>query len=72
MTATVPPVPPEGPVPDPAGRVELWPGVTLIDTRFANDDLLPVPLARRRWTTYNFMALWVGVIAFWSALSLRP
>ncbi|WP_434097563.1 hypothetical protein [Streptomyces viridosporus] len=72
MTATVPPVPPEGPVPDPAGRVELPPGVTHTDTRFANDDLLPVPLARRRWTTYNFTVLWVGTIAFRSTLSLRP
>ena len=30
-------------------------------SRFVNDDLLPVPLERRRWTTYNFAALWVGM-----------
>src|SRR5690606_20623605 len=61
MTATVPPTPSDRPISDPAGRVELPPGVTLTDSRFVNDDLLPVPLARRRWTTYNFTALWVGM-----------
>ena len=60
MTATVPPAPSENPIPDPAGRVELPPGTVLTDARFVNDDLLPVPLARRRWTTSNFTALWVG------------
>ncbi|MGW3406949.1 cytosine permease, partial [Streptomyces zhihengii] len=61
MTTTVPPVPPEGPIPDPAGRVELPPGTRPPDSRFVNDDLLPVPVAERRWTTYNFAALWVGM-----------
>src|SRR5689334_16991733 len=28
---------------------------------YANPDLLPVPVARRTWTTYNFSALWVGM-----------
>ncbi|MFJ5113306.1 NCS1 family nucleobase:cation symporter-1 [Streptomyces sp. NPDC088551] len=46
---------------DPQGRVELPPGVVPDDSRFANADLLPVPVARRRWTTYNFAALWVGM-----------
>ncbi|MFG3505207.1 NCS1 family nucleobase:cation symporter-1 [Streptomyces sp. NPDC047821] len=31
------------------------------DSRFVNEDLLPVPVERRRWTTYNFAALWVGM-----------
>ncbi len=26
-----------------------------------NDDLAPVPIEKRRWTTYNFAALWVGM-----------
>ena len=43
------------------GRVEL------IDTRrveaspLYNDDLAPVPLARRNWTTYNYAALWISM-----------
>jgi len=43
------------------GRVEL------IDTRrveaspLYNDDLAPVPLSRRTWTTYNYAALWVSM-----------
>ncbi|MET7530637.1 NCS1 family nucleobase:cation symporter-1 [Streptomyces goshikiensis] len=42
-------------------RVELAPGEVPSDDRFANDDLLPVPVGARRWTTYNFAALWVGM-----------
>jgi NCS1 family nucleobase:cation symporter-1 len=45
----------------PDGRVELAPDVLLDDPRFANGDLLPVPLEKRRWTTYNYMALWIGM-----------
>ncbi len=26
-----------------------------------NDDLAPVPIEERRWTTYNFAALWIGM-----------
>jgi NCS1 family nucleobase:cation symporter-1 len=43
------------------GRVEL------VDTRrieaspLYNDDLAPVPLARRDWSTYNYAALWVSM-----------
>src|SRR5215212_10586878 len=43
------------------GRVEL------VDTRrveaspLYNDDLAPVPLSRRNWTTYNYAALWVSM-----------
>src|SRR2546423_3321387 len=41
--------------------------VALIDTRrveaspLYNDDLAPVPLARRTWSTYNYAALWVSM-----------
>ncbi|MEU3462252.1 NCS1 family nucleobase:cation symporter-1 [Streptomyces sp. NPDC006733] len=45
----------------PGDRVELPEGAALPDTRFANEDLLPVPVARRTWTTYNFTALWIGM-----------
>lgn len=65
MTATVPPVPPspsgEPIAAPPGGRVELAPGAVPALPRFVNDDLLPVPLERRRWTTYNFAALWIGM-----------
>jgi nucleobase:cation symporter-1, NCS1 family len=43
------------------GRVEL------VDTRrvdaspLYNEDLAPVPLERRTWTTYNYAALWVSM-----------
>jgi NCS1 family nucleobase:cation symporter-1 len=44
----------------PDNRVDLTGGPPP-DGRFANPDLLPVPLARRTWSTYNFLALWVGM-----------
>ncbi|WP_405009509.1 NCS1 family nucleobase:cation symporter-1 [Kitasatospora sp. NBC_01539] len=47
--------------PHPDGRVELAADADLSDPRFANADLNPVPVAQRRWTTYNFLALWVGM-----------
>ncbi|MDH2392040.1 NCS1 family nucleobase:cation symporter-1 [Streptomyces sp. HNM0663] len=43
------------------GRVELAPGAYPADSPFSNADLHPVPLAERRWTTYNFAALWIGM-----------
>ncbi|WP_236653527.1 NCS1 family nucleobase:cation symporter-1 [Streptacidiphilus melanogenes] len=45
----------------PDGRVALAPGVVLDDPRFANGDLAPVPVERRTWRTYNYLALWVGM-----------
>lgn len=59
MTATVPPTPPTSPhdaIPGEAAtaasdRVELAHGYAPDDARFANDDLLPVPVERRTWTT---------------------
>jgi NCS1 family nucleobase:cation symporter-1 len=45
----------------PDGRVSLAPGVVLDDPRFANGDLAPVPVERRTWRTYNYLALWVGM-----------
>ncbi|MGV9264521.1 NCS1 family nucleobase:cation symporter-1 [Kitasatospora sp. NPDC003701] len=44
------------------GRVELDPAAPVpAPNGFTNDDLRPVPVARRTWTTYNFLALWVGM-----------
>ncbi|MFD4763549.1 hypothetical protein ACFWOJ_33295 [Streptomyces sp. NPDC058439] len=66
MTSTVPPTPPLPPVPpqdgisDASGRIELAPGAVPTDNRFVNEDLLPVSLERRRWTTYNFAALCIA------------
>src|SRR5437773_8904191 len=28
---------------------------------YYNPDLAPVPAARRTWTTYNYMTLWIGM-----------
>src|SRR5690606_41130481 len=64
MTATVPPTPPPPdaiPAPAASDRVELAHGYVPDDPRFANEDLLPVPVERRTWTTYNFAALWIGM-----------
>src|SRR5258708_11159343 len=42
-------------------------GVELIDTTrveaspLYNEDLAPVPLARRNWSTYNYAALWISM-----------
>lgn len=47
----------------PDGRVELLPDVdaALSTSSLHNDDLAPVAIARRTWTTYNYLALWVGM-----------
>nr|WP_263102067.1 NCS1 family nucleobase:cation symporter-1 [Kitasatospora sp. DSM 101779] len=45
----------------PDGRVALAEGVALDDSRFVNDDLAPVPVARRTWGVYNYLSLWVGM-----------
>ncbi|OIK23144.1 NCS1 family nucleobase:cation symporter-1 [Streptomyces malaysiense] len=45
----------------PDGRVALSDPGVLDDSRFANADLAPVPIARRTWGTYNYLALWVGM-----------
>jgi NCS1 family nucleobase:cation symporter-1 len=63
MASTVPPVPEAGTTQrsHADGRVSLADGVVLDDRRFANEDLLPVPVERRTWGTYNYTALWVGM-----------
>ncbi len=45
------------------GRVELSPEVdaSLGVSQLHNEDLAPVPVSKRRWTTYNYIALWIGM-----------
>ncbi len=47
----------------PDGRVELDPEIdhALDVSPLHNEDLAPVPISRRNWTTYNYLALWVGM-----------
>ncbi len=47
----------------PDGRVELDPAVdaALDASALHNQDLAPVPIAKRTWTTYNYLALWIGM-----------
>jgi len=43
------------------GRVELADTTRITSSPLYNDDLAPVPAARRNWTTYNFAALWISM-----------
>jgi nucleobase:cation symporter-1, NCS1 family len=43
------------------GRVELIETHTIEQSPLYNEDLAPVPLARRTWTTYNYAALWISM-----------
>jgi NCS1 family nucleobase:cation symporter-1 len=47
----------------PDGRHELTPetDATLEGSPLHNEDLAPVPIEKRTWTTYNYLALWVGM-----------
>jgi len=47
----------------PDGRVELIPeAVSEIESSpLYNEDLAPVPVAKRNWTTYNYAALWISM-----------
>src|SRR5277367_6616768 len=45
------------------GRVELSDPSAISSSGLYNDDLAPVPLARRNWSTYNYAALWVSMSA---------
>jgi len=53
----------------PDGRLELASTDAIEGSPLYNEDLAPVPLARRTWTTYNFAALWIGMahnVATWT------
>ena len=43
------------------GRVELRDPQRVRASPLYNDDLAPVPIARRNWTTYNYAALWISM-----------
>ena len=43
------------------GRVELVDESRVSRSPLYNEDLAPVPIARRTWTTYNFAALWISM-----------
>jgi len=47
----------------PDGRHELAPEVemSLADSPLYNEDLAPVPIEKRTWNTYNYVALWIGM-----------
>ena len=45
----------------PDGRVELRSVETLRGSRLFNEDLAPVPVARRTWTTWDYAALWISM-----------
>ncbi|MBV9381000.1 MAG: NCS1 family nucleobase:cation symporter-1 [Streptosporangiaceae bacterium] len=43
------------------GRVDLADPSVIAGSRYSNAELAPVPVQRRTWTTYNFVALWMGM-----------
>src|SRR4051812_13343493 len=45
----------------PDGRVELADTRAIEASPLYNEDLAPVPIARRTWTTYNYAALWISM-----------
>jgi NCS1 family nucleobase:cation symporter-1 len=48
-------------VSDGHGRIDLADRSALAGSPFANAELLPTTLADRKWTTYNYAALWMGM-----------
>src|SRR5881409_3825329 len=45
----------------PDGRVELADTRRIETSPLYNSDLAPVPVSRRKWTTYNYAALWISM-----------
>jgi NCS1 family nucleobase:cation symporter-1 len=43
------------------GRVELHDHASIEHSRLFSEDLAPVPVAKRNWTTYNYAALWISM-----------
>src|SRR5438046_1608779 len=43
------------------GRVELRDRASIEHSRLYSEDLAPVPVAKRNWTTYNYAALWISM-----------
>ncbi|HEY6014524.1 MAG TPA: cytosine permease, partial [Candidatus Limnocylindrales bacterium] len=55
----------------PDGRHELAPeaDAALAGSPLHNADLAPIPVSKRIWTTYNYVALWIGMahnVATWT------
>src|SRR5882762_6013086 len=46
---------------DADGRVDLADRSGLVGSGYANEELLPTRLSERKWTTYNYAALWMGM-----------
>ncbi|HEX7153682.1 MAG TPA: NCS1 family nucleobase:cation symporter-1 [Thermoanaerobaculia bacterium] len=45
----------------PDGRVELRDPRAIEHSPLYNEDLAPVPVSQRNWTTYNYAALWISM-----------
>ena len=45
----------------PDGRVELRDYESIRSSPLYNEDLAPVPVAKRDWSTYNYAALWISM-----------
>src|SRR5512142_1230326 len=43
------------------GQVELANPASITPSPYANAELVPVPLSKRTWTTYNYVAIWMGM-----------
>src|ERR1700756_5247033 len=43
------------------GQVELTDPASIASSPYANPELIPVPLKKRTWTTYNYVAIWMGM-----------
>jgi NCS1 family nucleobase:cation symporter-1 len=50
-------------VEQPDGRVELQDDRCITGSSLYNHDLAPIPVSGRKWTTYNYAALWVAMSA---------
>src|SRR5215831_20654565 len=45
----------------PDGRVELLRTDRVEQSALYNEDLAPVPITGRKWSTYNYAALWISM-----------
>ena len=43
------------------GQVELADPASIATSPYANPELLPVPLSKRTWNMYNYIAIWMGM-----------
>jgi cytosine/uracil/thiamine/allantoin permease len=42
------------------GQIELTDPASIAASPYANPELVPVPLSKRTWTTYNFVVVGLG------------